>query len=124
MPRRGKCHQALPWITDAGDFTFGEIAETTTLLVLRRRRVAARQTGAVPLAALRAWVDTVLAALGRAPTPGASTHAQLPASPPGPHLRVRTADGVRAGETRASRPASVLLSAWALMPAVEAAERR
>jgi thioredoxin 2 len=28
-----------------------------TLLVLREGRVAARQTGAAPLAALRAWVD-------------------------------------------------------------------
>src|SRR5689334_25232804 len=33
-----------------------------TLLVLRRGQVAARQTGAVPLAALRTWVDNALAA--------------------------------------------------------------
>ena len=32
-----------------------------TLLVLRGGRVAARQTGAAPLAALRAWVDKTLA---------------------------------------------------------------
>ena len=35
-----------------------------TLLVLRRGQVAARQTGAVPLAALRTWVDNALAAAG------------------------------------------------------------
>jgi thioredoxin 2 len=32
-----------------------------TLLVLRGGQVVARQTGAVPLAALRAWVDQALA---------------------------------------------------------------
>jgi thioredoxin 2 len=32
-----------------------------TLLALRGGRVAARQTGAAPLAALRAWVDNALA---------------------------------------------------------------
>jgi thioredoxin 2 len=32
-----------------------------TLLVLRDGRVAARQTGAAPLPALRAWVDDALA---------------------------------------------------------------
>ncbi len=31
-----------------------------TLLVLRGGRVAARQTGAAPLSALRAWVDKAL----------------------------------------------------------------
>ena len=31
-----------------------------TLLVLRGGRVAARQTGAAPLPALRAWVDNAL----------------------------------------------------------------
>ena len=35
-----------------------------TLLVLRRGQVTARQTGAVPLAALRTWVDSALAAAG------------------------------------------------------------
>ena len=116
-PRCGKCHQPLPWITDADDSTFGEIADAAkmpvivdlwapwcgpcrmvspaleqlardlagrvklvkvnvddsprlsqrfaaqaipTLLVLRGGRVAARQTGAAPLAALRAWVDKAL----------------------------------------------------------------
>jgi thioredoxin 2 len=117
-PRCGKCHQPLPWITDADDTTFGEIADAAkipvivdlwapwcgpcravspaleqlarelagqvklvkvnvdvspqlsrrfgaqaipTLLVLRAGRVAARQTGAAPLAALRAWVGQALA---------------------------------------------------------------
>jgi thioredoxin 2 len=32
-----------------------------TLLVLRHGQVAARQTGAVPLATLRSWVDNALA---------------------------------------------------------------
>jgi thioredoxin 2 len=116
-PRCGNCHQSLPWIADAGDTTFGEVAEAAkipvivdlwapwcgpcrlvspaleqlardlagrvklvkvnvdvspqvsqrfgaqaipTLLVLREGRVAARQTGAAPLAALRAWVDNAL----------------------------------------------------------------
>ena len=120
-PRCGKCHEALPWIVDADDATFGEVAEAAkipvivdlwapwcgpcrmvspaleqlardlagkvklvkvnvdtspqvsqrfgvqaipTLLVLRRGQVAARQTGAVPLAALRTWVDNTLAATG------------------------------------------------------------
>jgi len=120
-PRCGKCHQALPWIADADDTTFGEVAEAAripvivdlwapwcgpcrmvspaleqlardlagkvklvkvnvdtspqisqrfgaqaipTLLVLRRGQVIARQTGAVPLAALRTWVDNALAATG------------------------------------------------------------
>jgi len=35
-----------------------------TLLVLHGGRVVARQTGAAPLAALRAWVDNALAAAG------------------------------------------------------------
>jgi thioredoxin 2 len=120
-PRCAKCHEALPWIADADDATFGEVAEAAkipvvvdlwapwcgpcrmvspaleqlardlagqvklvkvnvdtspqvsqrfevqaipTLLVLRRGQVAARQTGAVPLAALRTWVDNALAAAG------------------------------------------------------------
>jgi thioredoxin 2 len=33
-PRCGQCHQPLPWITDAGDDTFGEIAEAAALPVL------------------------------------------------------------------------------------------
>jgi thioredoxin 2 len=117
-PRCGKCHQPLPWIADADDTTFSEVAEAAkipvivdlwapwcgpcrmvspaleqlardlagqvklvkvnvdtsprisqrfgaqaipTLLVLRRGQVAARQTGAAPLAALRTWVDNALA---------------------------------------------------------------
>ena len=117
IPRCGNCHQSLPWIADADDTTFGDVAEAAkipvivdlwapwcgpcrmvspaldqlardlagrvklvkvnvdlspqvsqrfaaqaipTLLVLREGRVAARQTGAAPLAALRAWVDNAL----------------------------------------------------------------
>ena len=117
-PQCGKCHQALPWIADADDSTFADIADAATipvivdlwapwcgpcrmvspaleqlardlagqvklvkvnvdvsprlsqrfgaqaiptLLVLRGGQVAARQTGAAPLAALRAWVDKALA---------------------------------------------------------------
>ena len=117
-PRCGTCHQPLPWIADADDATFGDVADAATvpvivdlwapwcgpcravspaleqlardlagrvklvkvnvdtspqisqrfkaqaiptLLVLRRGQVAARQTGAAPLAALRAWVDKALA---------------------------------------------------------------
>jgi thioredoxin 2 len=117
-PRCGHCHQALPWIVDAGEDTFTEIAEKAagpvlvdlwapwcgpcrmvspaleqvatelagrlklvkvnvdnaprlqqrfgvqaipTLLILRDGEVAARQTGAAPAAALRAWVDQTLA---------------------------------------------------------------
>jgi thioredoxin 2 len=120
-PRCGKCHQPLPWIADADDTTFGEVAEAATipvivdlwapwcgpcrkvspaleqlardlagrvklvkvnvdispqvsqrfgaqaiptLLVLRDGRVTARQTGAAPMAALRAWVEDVLATAG------------------------------------------------------------
>ena len=118
-PRCGKCHQPLPWITDADDTTFGDIADAAkipvivdlwapwcgpcravspaleqlardlagqvklvkvnvdvsprlsqrfgaqaipTLLVLRGGQVTARQTGAAPPAALRAWVSQALAA--------------------------------------------------------------
>jgi thioredoxin 2 len=118
-PRCGKCHQPLPWIADADDATFGDIADAAkipvivdlwapwcgpcravspaleqlardlagrvklvkvnvdtspqisqrfgaqaipTLLVLRGGQVAARQTGAAPLAALRSWVENALAA--------------------------------------------------------------
>jgi thioredoxin 2 len=116
-PRCGNCHQSLPWIADADDTTFGDVADAATipvivdlwapwcgpcrlvspaleqlardlagrvklarvnvdlsprvsqrfgaqaiptLLVLREGRVAARQTGAAPLAALRAWADNAL----------------------------------------------------------------
>lgn len=118
VPRCGKCHEPLPWITEAGDATFGEIAEAAaipvivdlwapwcgpcrmispaleqlaremagqvklvkvnvdtspqiqqrfgvqaipTLLVLRDGKVAARQTGALPLTALRSWAQNALA---------------------------------------------------------------
>jgi thioredoxin 2 len=118
IPRCGNCHQPLPWIADAGDGTFAEIAEAATipvvvdlwapwcapcrmvspalerlardlagriklvkvnideapqlaqrfdvhavpaLLILRKGEVAARQAGALPLPALRAWVEHALA---------------------------------------------------------------
>jgi thioredoxin 2 len=117
-PRCGKCHQPLPWITDADDSTFRDIAEAAkipvivdlwapwcgpcrmvspaleqlagelagrvklvkvnvddspqvsqrfgaqaipTLLLLRDGQVAARQTGAAPLAVLRTWAEKALA---------------------------------------------------------------
>jgi thioredoxin 2 len=116
-PRCGKCHEPLPWIAEADDTTFGEVAEAAkipvlvdlwapwcgpcrmvspaleqvardlagqiklvkvnvdnspaisrrfeaqaipTLLILRGGQVTARQTGAVPLAALRTWVRDAL----------------------------------------------------------------
>jgi thioredoxin 2 len=117
-PRCGQCHQPLPWIADADDTSFGDIAEAAqipvivdlwapwcgpcrmvspaleqlaqdlagqvklvkvnvdasprvserfevqaipTLLLLRGGRVAARQTGAAPLATLRTWAEDALA---------------------------------------------------------------
>jgi thioredoxin 2 len=33
-PRCGHCHQPLPWIADAGDDTFAEIAEASSLPVV------------------------------------------------------------------------------------------
>jgi thioredoxin 2 len=33
-PRCGNCHAPLPWIVDAGDQDFAEVAETATVLVL------------------------------------------------------------------------------------------
>lgn len=33
-PRCGHCHQPLPWVVDAGDDTFAEIAETATVPAL------------------------------------------------------------------------------------------
>jgi thioredoxin 2 len=116
-PRCGHCHQPLPWIVDAGDDTFAEIAEAAsvpvivdlwapwcgpcrmvspalaqlatemagrvklvkvnvddspklqqrfgvqaipTLMVLRKGQVVARQAGAMPAAALRAWVEEAI----------------------------------------------------------------
>jgi thioredoxin 2 len=118
IPRCGNCHQPLPWIADAGDGTFAEIAEAATipvvvdlwapwcapcrmvspalerlardlagriklvkvnideapqlaqrfdvhavpaLLILRKGEVTARQAGALPLPALRTWVEHALA---------------------------------------------------------------
>jgi len=116
-PRCAQCHQWLPWIVDARDDTFAEIAEhasipvlvdlwaswcgpcrmvspaleqlaqeragqlklvkvdvdaapslserfavraVPTLLLLRQGQVLDRQSGAAPIAALRAWVDATL----------------------------------------------------------------
>ena len=117
VPHCGNCHHRLPWIVDAGDDTFAEVAEAAalpvvvdlwapwcgpcrmvspaleqlatdlagriklvkvnvddspklqqrfgvqaipTLMVLRDGQVVARQAGAVPPAALRAWVDEAI----------------------------------------------------------------
>ncbi|MDD7968106.1 thioredoxin [Actinomycetospora lemnae] len=117
-PRCGNCHAHLPWIAEAGDADFGEVAERSpvpvlvdlwatwcgpcrmvspaleqlateragriklvkvdvdaspglarrfetmavpTLLVLRDGDVVARQAGAAPAPALRAWLDEALA---------------------------------------------------------------
>src|SRR6266699_1007249 len=34
IPRCGNCHQPLPWIADAGDDTFAEVAEAATIPVV------------------------------------------------------------------------------------------
>ncbi len=34
IPRCGNCHQPLPWIVDAGDDTFAEVAEAASLPVI------------------------------------------------------------------------------------------
>jgi thioredoxin 2 len=34
IPRCGHCHQPLPWIADAGDDTFGEVADAASLSVV------------------------------------------------------------------------------------------
>jgi thioredoxin 2 len=117
VPRCGNCHHPLPWIADAGDDTFGEVAEAAslpvivdmwapwcgpcrmvspaleqlasdlagriklvkvnvddspklaqrfgvqaipTLMILRHGEVAARQAGALPPPALRAWVEKAI----------------------------------------------------------------
>ncbi len=116
-PRCGNCHKPLPWITDAGEDTFAEIAEEAaipvvvdlwapwcgpcrmvspalakvatemagkiklvkvnvdeaprlqqrfgvqaipTLLLLRKGEIIARQVGAVPEHAIKAWVNDAL----------------------------------------------------------------
>ena len=33
-PRCGTCHEALPWIADADDATFGEVAEAAKIPVI------------------------------------------------------------------------------------------
>ena len=117
IPRCGNCHQPLPWIADADDDSFAEIAEAASLpvvvdlwapwcgpcrmvspaleqlaadlagqiklvkvnvddspklsqrfgvqaipalMILRHGEVAARQAGALPPAALRAWVEEAI----------------------------------------------------------------
>jgi thioredoxin 2 len=117
IPRCGNCHQPLPWIVDAGDEDFTEVAEQAsvpvlvdlwapwcgpcrmvspalaqlagemagrlklvkvnvdeapklqqrfgvqaipTLMVLRNGQVVARQAGAAPAPALRAWLEQAL----------------------------------------------------------------
>jgi thioredoxin 2 len=46
-PRCGKCHQPLPWIADADDTTFGEVAEAATILVIVDRPPRSRQPGSL-----------------------------------------------------------------------------
>jgi thioredoxin 2 len=117
VPRCGNCHNALPWVADADDETFAQVAEATslpvlvdlwapwcgpcrmvspvleqlareragllklvkvdsdvapqvsrrfevqaipTLVLLKNGRVLARQVGAAPAPALRAWLDHAL----------------------------------------------------------------
>ena len=81
IPRCGNCHYPLPWIADAGDDTFAEIAEAASLpvivdmwapwcgpcrmvspalMILRHGEVAARQAGALPPAALRSWAEEAI----------------------------------------------------------------
>jgi thioredoxin 2 len=68
FPNCGHCHQPLPWIAGAGDATFAEVAEAAgiqsipTLMVIRQGQVLARQAGAAPADALRAWLEQSLAA--------------------------------------------------------------
>jgi len=121
-PRCGKCHEPLPWIADADDTTFRDVAEAAkipvivdlwapwcgpcrmvspaleqlardlagqvklvkvnvdnspqisqrfeaqaipTLLMLRDGQVVARQIGALPPPALRAWAENALAGAAR-----------------------------------------------------------
>jgi thioredoxin 2 len=123
-PHCGNCHRVLPWIVEADDANFGDIAEQApryvlvdlwatwcgpcrtvspslervatemaddlklvkvdidrsptlarrfevqsvpTLLVLRDGEVLARQSGAVPAAALRSWVQTAIQRSDRSP---------------------------------------------------------
>ena len=79
IPRCGNCHQPLPWIAEAGDDTFAEVAEAAsipvvvdlwapwcgpcrmvTLIALRQGQAGARRSGAAPAADLRAWVESAI----------------------------------------------------------------
>ncbi|MGH3851765.1 MAG: thioredoxin family protein [Pseudonocardiaceae bacterium] len=89
-PRCGNCKAYLPWITDAGDDDFAQIAERAsvpvlvdsrrlsvqavpTLMVLNRGEVIARRPGAAPVDALRRWLD---GAIARIPATGTSSDDQ------------------------------------------------
>jgi thioredoxin 2 len=124
-PRCAQCHKPLPWVTEANDHSFAEVADAgslpvlvdvwapwcgpcrmvspvldrlahelagrvklvkvnadaapgvagrfsvqgiPTLLLMRRGQVVARQTGASPKPALRAWLERALSDSASAPT--------------------------------------------------------
>jgi len=75
-PRCGNCHQPLPWIVDAGDEDFTEVAEQAPVPVLADlwapwcgpcrmvspalAQLAGELAGAAPAPALRAWLEQAL----------------------------------------------------------------
>ena len=95
-PRCGKCHQPLPWIADADDTTFGDVAEAAkipvivdvspqvsrrfgaqaipTLLVLRDGRVAAGRLAPPP------WQPCGPGSRTRSPQP-VPEHCYAPSAP-------------------------------------------